>query len=88
MTQLEKAARAMALKYYGEDVWPRVDPEQRRSMMDAARVAIEAVRDPTPDMRIAGGIAWAEAAAETYVDNADACFKAMIDAMLTEHPDG
>lgn len=39
-------------------------------------------REPTPDMRIAGGIAWAEAlkTAETYVDCADACWKAMWDA--------
>lgn len=39
-------------------------------------------REPTPDMRIAGGIAWAEASktAETFVDCADACWKAMWDA--------
>lgn len=35
-------------------------------------------------MRIAGGIAWSDAlpTAETYVDTADACFRAMIDAAL------
>lgn len=39
-------------------------------------------REPTPDMRIVGGIAWYEAAktAETFVDCADACWKAMWDA--------
>lgn len=40
---------------------------------------MEAAREPTPSMRIAGGIAWAKAlpTAETYVDCADACWKAM-----------
>lgn len=53
---------------------------------------IDLPREPTPDMRIAGGIAWAEASAtaETYVDNADACWKAMYDvwvaAQNTAHP--
>lgn len=39
-------------------------------------------REPTPAMRIAGGIAWTEAfkIAETFVDCADACWKAMWDA--------
>lgn len=38
--------------------------------------------EPTPDMRIAGGIAWSDALpdAETYVDTADACYKAMLAA--------
>jgi hypothetical protein len=51
---------------------------------DIARAVIEALRKPTPDMRIQGGIAWSEAlpTAETYVDTADACWKAMIDAAL------
>lgn len=37
-------------------------------------------REPTPDMRIAGGIAWSDAmpTAATYVDAADACYKAML----------
>jgi len=45
---------------------------------------IDLPREPTPDMRIAGGIAWAEASAtaETYVDNADACWKAMYDVWV------
>ena len=44
--------------------------------------------EPTPEMRIAGGIAWseAEATAETYVDTADACYKAMLAARPTSAP--
>ena len=49
-----------------------------------SRAAIAAMRKPTPEMRIAGGIAWSNAlpAAETYVDSADAGWQAMIDAAL------
>jgi hypothetical protein len=45
--------------------------------------------EPTPDMRIAGGIAWSKATAnaETYVDNADACYKAMLAAVQGQEPD-
>lgn len=48
----------------------------------AGAAASSPPREPTADMRIAGGIAWAEALpnAETYVDTADACWKAMFDA--------
>jgi hypothetical protein len=37
--------------------------------------------EPTPDMLIAGGIAWAECVdGESYVDNANAAYRAMIRA--------
>jgi hypothetical protein len=43
------------------------------------------MREPSPDMCICGGIAWFEADpdAETAVDCADACWKAMIDEAAT-----
>ena len=52
--------------------------------MTQARAAIEAMREPTPEMRINGGIAWVNALpdSETYVDTADACWKAMINEAL------
>lgn len=53
-----------------------------RLSRQAPRSSSEGEREPTPNMRIAGGIAWTEASktAETLVDCADACWKAMWDA--------
>jgi hypothetical protein len=54
-----------------------------RSPAPSVGVGVQLVpKQPTPDMRIAGGIAWVEVGptSETYVDNADACYKAMLAA--------
>lgn len=61
------------------------DDDRTKHVAEAvARIVIAALREPTPDMRIAGGIAWSNAlpSAETYVDSADAGWKAMIDEAL------
>ena len=49
---------------------------------DIARAVVELLGEPTPDMRIRGGIAISEALphAGTYVDAADACWRAMLAA--------
>lgn len=91
MSVRETAARALAAKIDPEE-WETWLP-----FADAALLAIgyptEALDQPasawvvvpveaTPDMYIAGGIAWHEADAEAYtaVDNACACYRAMIAA--------
>jgi hypothetical protein len=73
----------------GLETAPRhiVEGERMRRQHKAektARAVVLMMREPTPDMRVDGGIAWALAdeEAETYVDNADACWKAMIDKVL------
>lgn len=95
MTTLEKAARAIAnIRGIGpttdlipdDFIWRCYDKE---NAFAEARAAIEALKEATPDMRIAGGIAIAESAktAETQVDNADACWQAMINIILNEQSD-
>jgi hypothetical protein len=60
---------------------PTLRPEDVRKALAQQGFAIVPM-EPTPDMRIKGGIAWSEAmdTAETYVDTADACYKAMLGA--------
>lgn len=97
MTTLEKAARAIKAGRGcdADDIhcefclW---GPDERTKEWDEtgciwlARAAIESLRNPTPDMCIAGGIAIAESmkTAETHVDNAHECWNAMLDAILNE----
>jgi len=52
--------------------WIASHPEEAKGLASGSMVAVP--KEPTPDMVIAGGIAWVEAgpAASTYVDNADA----------------
>lgn len=88
MTTLEKVAKAVCEKLFGPfDVreLDRPSSVSAQSMM-ATRAALESLKNPTPDMCIAGGIAIAEAmkTAETHVDNAHACWNAMLDAILNE----
>lgn len=82
MTTLEKAARALAI----------ADGESENDFLGyiiGVRAVLEALKTATPDMCIAGGIAIAESmnTAETQVDNAHACWNAMLDAILNEKPD-
>lgn len=74
---IERVAKAIGTKVMGE---------QSINLNEAAKAAIAAMREPTPDMNIAGGIAWSNALpkAGTYVDNAAAGYQAMIDAALKE----
>lgn len=88
---IERVAMAIHAKHNAPDEnehWWHVDPSKCRLSRQLARVAIEAIREPTPQMRVDGGIAWVEALpdSETYVDTADACWKAMIDEALREPP--
>lgn len=91
MTMLEKIAKAMHEAHQSRIVVGTLSWDDQNSYVKSgwnkfARAAIEELKEPTPDMRIAGGIALASAmqTAETLVDPADACWKAMFDQILKE----
>lgn len=92
MSMVEQMARAMLAAEARADVgygdvwgWEDIMPQVRDRLLAAARAALAAQRTPTPGMVEAG-----EWPAED--DGAVACWKAMIDAALTEgednHADG
>jgi hypothetical protein len=77
---IERVARAIAAALYrpqpdmSGDIWRAVGTERKRKCEDAARAAIEAMREPTDLMALAG---------YDYCSNVDA-WRAMIDAALGE----
>lgn len=100
MTTLEKAAQAVLDGVLNDSNGPgkissagsevRISGEVQFDSRRVARVALEALRNPTPDMCIAGGIAIAESmkTAETQIDNANECWRRMIGVILDEHSNG
>lgn len=77
---IERVARAIGDSYDG-DVNPVDTPNSWARALSAARAAIEAMREPTPQMRAAvreaGGFD-----AYTATDNTDAIIAALIDEAL------
>lgn len=59
-----------------------IEAERKLHLIESGKYVIVPV-EATPEMLIQGGIAWSEAlpSAETYVDTANACYKAMIKAV-------
>jgi hypothetical protein len=76
---VERVAKAIGDHFYA-DVRPDTTPELWASCLDAARAAIEAMREPTAEMVAAVGSDYGAALEATY--------QAMIDAALTPPPSG
>lgn len=97
MTTFEKAAKAMfemvrarakqnGLIFGPETWWEELPDWVQKEYIDQVRVTVEVIRNPTPEMCIAGGIAIAESekTAETQVDNANECWRRMVGVILDE----
>lgn len=78
---VERVAKAIYHSKPRNRPWEILRPEFQRQYEKQAIVAIEAMREPTIDMEVAGTEAWlCEAAME---DRAGANYRAMIDAALS-----
>jgi hypothetical protein len=92
-SMVEKAARAMIAKHYGpegSDEFEEVLHNFGDSYRESAVAAIEAMREPTQRMRLAGVAEWSRPDPtpeheSTLVFNA--IWRAMIDAALKENAD-
>lgn len=51
---VERMARALYLWQYGKDDWDAAEPEEQEDAIEAARSAIEAMREPTGEMLAEG----------------------------------
>jgi hypothetical protein len=53
---IERVAKALFLWQHGHDHWDDAAPEERDDAREAGRAAIEAMREPTPEMTSGEGI--------------------------------
>lgn len=77
---VERVAEAMKAHDYGDLPWAKLSADYREQLEDYARAAIEAMREPTPQMIMAAfetGIPH-----ETNVPDMERWYAAMIDAAL------
>lgn len=54
MSTLERAARALANAQSGTDDWEGLDAELQAQLITEARAVIEAIREPSGEMALAG----------------------------------
>lgn len=84
MTMIEKVAEALSLSMSGESLQSCHDGDEEivKEFMDAARSAIEAMREPTITMAVAGSsFAWFEGRTDEIGDTITT-WQAMIDSAL------
>ena len=84
-TTLEKMVAAMAALPVRDLSEPGGELDKLR-LREVARAALEAIREPSPDMCVKGGIAIYDEKPNAYtaVDEAAACHRAMIDEILAQ----
>ena len=51
---IERAARALARSASGHDDWDLLTPEQQQAIMHDARAVLQAIREPSDGMAVAG----------------------------------
>ncbi|QQM29345.1 hypothetical protein JET14_13530 [Martelella lutilitoris] len=90
---IERVARAIAGGYWADPPYNRLHTDKKNDRYRyLARIAIEAMREPTPAMIVAGSLAKHSGACDdqyAFVGNvnAEVCWPAMITAALQEGKD-
>ena len=83
MTPLERAARAISLYSNGGDAWGEYGASYRRDYIEAARVALMAIREPSEAMVEAGVVSLSNSGVDDVRhDDPKQCWIDMIDLLL------
>jgi hypothetical protein len=87
MRSIERAARAFAEKASGVDEWDALDTGTQDLLKEAVRAALMAIRQPSTSV-IRAGARRSKGVYRSSAMQAEATWRAMIDAMIEERSQG